>query len=206
MNSHFRKWTVLLVSVCLCAICTAAGCGQKSSSGTAKGISSSLSAVSQGSDSSKEAAISKVPAIEAVPESGTSSLLSSSAKNDAFQKKWEENPIDAAFQKDNQSAGSSRQMVKLYSDYANKWKNEIASAYDRLMTVSGNDAALKNEQNSWVSGQAEALQKIKNSVVSGGTGASVAIASKIMQFYRSRAQQIYSELYQYDPKFTFSGN
>ncbi|HCM24167.1 MAG TPA: hypothetical protein DHW78_07590, partial [Ruminococcaceae bacterium] len=62
---------------------------QKSSSGTAKGISSSLSAVSQGSDSSKEAAISKVPAIEAVPESGTSSLLSSSAKNDAFQKKWE---------------------------------------------------------------------------------------------------------------------
>lgn len=219
MNNHHARFTALLLVSSLCVACIAAGCGNKSTAQNSSSaqIASSESAVSSQTVSAKssEAASSKVPSvaskaestvskthgIEAAPESKVSSALT---KDERFNKKWAANPIAAAMQKEMDAADTNKKIVDMYSKYAQKWQNEIAATYDRLMTVSGNDAALKNEQTTWVNGKEAALQKVKNSVASEGTGAAIGVASKVMQFYQSRAQQLYFELYKYDPNFSFT--
>ena len=214
-----KKASALFLSACL--LLATAGCGNKQSTAAVSSAASQVSSAveSTASDvsaaassavdsSSSEAAstaektVSKSGAITAVPESGA--VSSSPSSDPAFNKKWSANPLDKAFKTASEEADTNKKILQLYSDYADKWQNEVASAYERLMTVSGNDAALKNEQTEWVNGKADALQKLKESVASDGTGAALAVANKTMQFYRSRAQQLYFELYKYDPNFSFT--
>ncbi|MCH4238681.1 MAG: hypothetical protein LKF71_00160 [Oscillospiraceae bacterium] len=219
MNNHHpsnNKWLALVL--CLCVAAVTAGCGQKnaevsSSSATQSEASSSVeessgtaqsAGVASGASQSVESAVSKSAAIGETPASGA--VSSAPTKDAAFNKKWTANPIDAAFSKAEDAADSTSKIVKMYSDFTDRWQQEIAAAYDRLMTVSGNDAALKNEQTTWVNGKEESIKKIKDSVASGSNGAAIAVANKTMQFYRGRAQQIYYEIYKYDPNFSFSSN
>lgn len=225
MRKPRTRFTALLLTFSLCIAAAAAGCGSKSGSSSAasevssaqaipvssentassnhavSAVSSQASSAADSAASNADTAVSQTNGIEAAPESNTSSVPT---KDDRFNKKWAANPIDAAMQKAMDTADTNRKIVETYTQYAQKWQNEIAVTYDRLMTVSGNDAALKSEQTAWVNGKEAQLQKIKASVASEGTGAAVGVGSKVMQFYRARAQQLYFELYKYDPNFSFT--
>ena len=63
---------------------------------------------------------------------------------------------------------------------------------------------LKAEQKQWLSGKSAALKKISSAAqAAGGSMAQVNEAGGIMDFYRSRAAQIYKELYSYDKDYSY---
>jgi len=127
----------------------------------------------------------------------------------AFNAKFAANPIDKAYIKATNQAFSNVDMVNVSNQYSIVWQKEITHAYAELtkymkLDSSKNPEKLTAEQNAWVKGQAASLKKISDEQqAAGGSMAQVNVASKTMDFYRSRAAQIYKELYAYDKSFTY---
>lgn len=200
-QSFSHKFAVLLLAACL--VLGAAGCGSKkeaapvSSAVSAVSSASASSAVSSTADSSASTAEqdNEITAVSSGAVSSASSAVSSAVKNIGFEKKWSTNPIDTAYKTEVAGAGSTAKLSKVYETYTEKWANEIATAYERLMTVSGSDATLKNEQTAWVDGKEQAVAALEKGKAAGDIR---------LKYYRDRARQVYYELYQYDPNFTFA--
>lgn len=122
---------------------------------------------------------------------------------EGFQERWTNNPIDASYHKENETAESTTDIIRLAEKYESIWSAEVDSAYKRLITVSGSDANVKMEQKAWSDGRTAALQKIAADNAGNGSGAKIATAVGVMDYYRQRAQALYLELYQYDHQFKF---
>lgn len=182
-----QRWAAL----CLCAAmaAAAAGCTEQTASSLAP-VSSQLV--------SSSAPVSREDAITPGPVSAASSQAQS-----AFETKWKQNPLDAAYDKESGDAESTKEITELDNKYAVQWESAVIDAYQKLMQASDNDASLKSEQEQWEAGKAAALQQIQESQQGNGTAGSMAVANATMAFYRDRAKQLYQELYQYDPDFTF---
>lgn len=101
-------------------------------------------------------------------------------------------------------------MVNVSNHFASVWQKEISSAWEKLQRAmaadsSGKPAEYRAEQEKWESGKTAALRKISASAqAAGGSMAQVEEASQAMDFYRSRAAEIYRELYAYDPNYTYA--
>lgn len=189
-----------------------AGCGQPKVSGESSAPASSLTAVSSQTENSFPQ--SDAPASsEAVPskgnepvESQSGPVLSIETDDKEFNQKFAKNPMDQAYIKASNNAISSVEMVNVSNDYAMIWASEVTSAYNKLIKLAKGDdlTKVKAEQTKWLDGKTEALKKISSDAqAAGGTMAQVNEAGGIMDFYRSRAAQIYKELYAYDKNFSF---
>jgi len=127
-----------------------------------------------------------------------------------FDKLFKANPIDKQYILDSNKAFSSVEMIQLSQKYADIWSKEVTHAYAELTKHMQPDsslkpAALRAEQEKWVSGKAEALQKINdNAQAAGGTMAEVDAASGVMDYYRTRAAQVYKALYGYDKNYSYA--
>ena len=140
-----------------------------------------------------------------LPQEGESSASSAaSGDNEAFEEKFEANPLDAAYREASMEAVSNKDMAELAETYAHYWETEVNSGYERLMALSGNDKDIEAGQEQWRSGYTQAMEEIaSNAAALGGSMASVEEATLRMEYYRSRAKEIYGMLYAYDPDFQY---
>ena len=218
MKNRNKLGIVLAFAVALSAF---SGC----SFSKAPSAASSAPASSQVTESSQ--AVSSVDSSSAQSEAAVSSVASVSQGNQptesqpgqviaietddkAFDKLFKANPIDKAYIKESNNAFSNVDMVNVSNKYSGIWQKEITYAFDKLddhlqLESSKKPKQLQTEQEEWEIKKAAALKKItEEEQAKGGSMAQVNVASKVMDFYRSRAAQIYKELYVYDKKFSYA--
>lgn len=122
-----------------------------------------------------------------------------------FQIKFQENPIDAAYQAE--QGETTTEMVQAASKYAGIWEQEADAAYRALMEATPEDgkAAVQDDQEAWLAGKEAALDQIRAEAAAvGGSLARVTANIETMNFYRERAKELYQKLYRLQPDFTFA--
>jgi len=165
---------------------------------------------SSGPDSSEDPASGHVVAPNEPTDSQPGRVLTITTDSKAFNQKFQSNPVDQAYIKESDQAISTVDMVNVSQKYAGLWQKEIGHAWSELQKKmkadsSGKPAALKAEQKKWEDGKDAALKKITGDALSaGGSMAEVNAASQEMDFYRSRAAQLYRELYDYDKNYSYA--
>ena len=202
----------------LCAALLFSGCGVTdlpvASSGTASASSRvKIEETVPSKSTSSAAASSKAPAASQNGQgraSGNEGIVNTvSTSNDAFNKKFKDNPIDAKYAAEMNNAATTAQIVGAADKYADLWSKEIDHAYAELKKSLASDASKWNEvqagQKSWESGKAAKLAEIAQTEQSGGGSmAQITAANSAMEFYRSRAAQLYSILYGYEPNYAYA--
>lgn len=211
----------LILTICAAILCGGiAACGEESASSTVSSLGSSASAASGPSlaasaaestaESQTETAASSqtppAPASQAETNEGGAitpgPASQASSPETAFDQKWAENPLDAAYEKDSEEADSMQEMISLANTYAVQWQSAMIDAYKKLFAASGNDPAVEQAQQTWEDEAAAFLQDLSASAQTGTSGA-LSAATQKMEFYRSRAKALYEQLYAYDPDFTY---
>lgn len=207
----------LILTICAAVLCGGiAACGEESASSTVSSLGSSASAASGPSlaasaaeSQTETAASSQTPPVSAsqaeTNEGGAITpgpASQASSPETAFDQKWAENPLDAAYEKDSEEADSMQEMISLANTYAVQWQSAMIDAYKKLFAASGNDPAVEQAQQTWEDKAAAFLQDLSASAQTGTSGA-LSAATQKMEFYRSRAKALYEQLYAYDPDFTY---
>ena len=207
----------LILTICAAILCGGiAACGEESASSTVSSLGSSASAASgpslaaSAAESQTETAVSSqtppAPASQAETNEGGAitpgPASKASSPETAFDQKWAENPLDAAYEKDSEEADSMQEMISLANTYAVQWQSAMIDAYKKLFAASGNDPAVEQAQQTWEDEAAAFLQDLSASAQTGTSGA-LSAATQKMEFYRSRAKALYEQLYAYDPNFTY---
>jgi len=129
-----------------------------------------------------------------------------------FDKLFKTNPIDKVYIQESNKAFSNVEMIQLSDKYADIWSKEVTHAYAELTKYMELDSSkkpetLRAEQKKWVDGKTEALKKIGDAAqAAGGTMAQVDAASGVMDYYRTRAAQLYKELYTYNKNYSYAYN
>lgn len=137
-------------------------------------------------------------------------VLTIETDDKGFDDKFAANPIDKDYIADSNKAVSSLEMIKVSNQYRDVWKAEVDHAYSELekhMDLDSSDRPKKYraEQEKWNSDQKASLQKIAGEAqAAGGSMAQVDEASQVMDYYRSRAAQLYRELYDYDKDYSYA--
>ena len=215
-----KKGKVLLIMILAITSIAISGCSKnKNESGASSSPASSQSATSSVAVSSaiQSEAQSAAPSSNPTSVAGNEPTQSQPGQviviqtdDKAFDKLFKANPIDKAYIKDSNKAFSSVEMIQLSQKYADIWSKEVTHAYAELTNHMQPDsslkpAALRAEQEKWVSGKAAALQKITTDAqAAGGTMAEVDAASGVMDYYRTRAAQVYKSLYAYDKNYSYA--
>jgi uncharacterized protein YecT (DUF1311 family) len=185
---------------------------------TAAPVESSSTVVSAQSSSqptsSAEEATSSADADAAMQNQPSDSqpgrVLEITTDSEEFNKIFAENPIDAAYIKESDEAISTVDMVTVSEKYSEIWQKEVEHAWaqlsDKLSTETDSKAEeLKAEQEKWENEKDAAIKKITSEALNaGGSLAEVNAISQVMDFYRSRAAQLYRELYDYDKNFSYA--
>jgi hypothetical protein len=218
-----KTWYPALCAVLIAAVLT--GCGlftgrDGGASAAPAGFHQSSSAVSSAvssSDpgSSSEDPPSSSPAVSSQDpnrpsDSQPGQVLPIQTDDKGFNEKFAANPIDKKYITESNQAVSNIDMIKVSDKYRDIWKAEVDHAYAELeksmmADSSGKPEQYRAEQEKWRSEQKAALQKIADDAqAAGGSMAQVDEASKVMDYYRSRAAQLYRELYGYDKNYSYA--
>ena len=193
-----NKWIAILLAA---AVGFAALVGCTGDNGTEDPPGSSSAPTS--SASSEESATEPAPE---PPEDSPGQVLPVETEDPGFDEKFADNPIDQAYIQDNNQAISNKDMVEVSQKYAEIWREEVAYAYETLLEKVSDDrkATLESEQQAWSDGTEAALEEFRaDAQAVGGTMAQVDEASRVMDYYRSRAVELYEELYAIDPNYTY---
>lgn len=215
-GNFLRILTAALAAAILFSGCTLfrANNQKEDSSAVPAASFSSSSRVSETSSSEKAQSSSSEASSQPTRSQPTSSqngpVLTITTDSEDFNAKFKKNPIDKAYISASNKAVSSVDMVNVSNQYAALWEKEISSAWGKLQKAMAADSGTKPktytaEQKKWEAGKDAALKKISDSArAAGGSMAQVDEASQIMDFYRSRAAQLYRELYGYDKNYTYA--
>lgn len=125
----------------------------------------------------------------------------------AFNQKFAKNPIDKAYIEASVQAVSNLDMVNTANKFAQVWAGEVTSAYDKAVKLAKGTQLdqIRADQNDWLTEKPAALKKISSDAqTAGGSMAKVTEATAIMNFYRSRAAEVYQQLYAYDANYTYA--
>lgn len=147
--------------------------------------------------------VSSVPSELSAPVSST---VPSQAGTADFERYFEKNPIDSAYQQALADAVSTADMVKVANQFADIWKQEITGCYQKLLTMAPGEkqGEIEQQQEKWqVESQGHIDEIVENAQQAGGTMGSVQSAEGVMNFYRSRAKELYGLLYEYDQNFPY---
>jgi uncharacterized protein YecT (DUF1311 family) len=207
--------TVLAGALALAVLLPGCSLFHKSQQTAAEPESSSSSPVSsqtasQPDPSGEDPASGHVVTPNEPADSEPGRVLTITTDSEAFNQKFADNPLDKAYIKESDQAVSTVDMVNVSQKYAKLWQKEIDHAWSGLSKkISADSSAkpqeLKAEQQKWEDGKSAALKKITNDALSaGGSMAEVNAASQEMDFYRSRAAQLYRELYDYNKKYSYA--
>ncbi len=155
------------------------------------------------SEQTQSGPVSSVPQ---VMSSEVSSAGSSQAAAADFETYFKNNPIDTAYQEAFDQAVSNTEMVRIANEFADSWKKEIESGYQKLLTVAPNEdqGEIEKQQAKWQTESQGRLDEIvQKAQETGGTMGHVQSAVDVMNFYRDRAREVYASLYEYDQNFSF---
>ncbi|MDF1494722.1 lysozyme inhibitor LprI family protein [Caproiciproducens sp. CPB-2] len=208
--NHWKKLCIPLAAAV--TIAAFAGCGAVKggeSSVPASGLGESSQAESRPASSAQSEPAGSVPVVtpNEPSESQPGPVIDIETDSPEFNALFKKNPIDKQYIAESNKAFSNVEMVNLSNKYAGIWEKEAASAYDKVTKLATGDALskIKAEQAAWVNGKTEALKKISDEAqAAGGTMAQVNAASATMDYYRSRAAQIYRQLYSFDQNYTYA--
>ncbi len=129
---------------------------------------------------------------------------SPASDSNAFEEKFAQNPLDAAYREASMASVSNKEMAELAETYAGYWEEEVNDGFERLLALSGNDGEIESSQDQWLSRRDQAMRDIaEEAAAAGGSMAAVEEATLRMEYYRTRAKEIYGQLYGYDPNFQF---
>lgn len=177
-----------------------------SSSAQSSEVSSQASSQEAASSSSEISSHSNQPA-----SSQPGPVLTIKTDSEAFNAKFKDNPIDKAYIAESNKAISTVDMVNVSRKYTKVWQKEVDFAWSELQknmvldNTTTRPEKRKAEQKAWEDGKTAALKKIiQNAQAGGGSMAEVNAASETMDFYRSRAAQLYRELYDYKKDFSYA--
>ncbi|WP_312695477.1 lysozyme inhibitor LprI family protein [Caproiciproducens sp.] len=209
-----NKRKLCLAAAFAVAVTAFAGCGMLKggeSSVPASGFGESSQAASSqpASSAQSEPASSGVHVVtpNEPAESQPGPVIDIETDSKEFNALFKENPIDKKYIAESNKAFSNVEMVQLSNKYAGIWEKEVTSAYNKVVKLASGDALskIKAEQTAWTNGKTEALKKISDEAqAGGGTMAQVNTASGIMDYYRSRAAQVYRQLYSYDKNYSYA--
>ncbi len=208
--NHWKKLCIPLAAAV--TIAAFAGCGSVKggqSSVPSSGLGESSQAESQPASNAQSELISSVPVVtpNEPSESQPGPAIDIETDSPEFNVLFKKNPIDKQYIAESNKAFSNVEMVDLSNKYAGIWEKEVTSAYGKVTKLATGDALskIKAEQTAWVNGKTEALKKISDDAyAAGGTMAQVNAASATMDYYRSRAAQIYRQLYFFDQNYTYA--
>ena len=139
-----------------------------------------------------ESSVSTAPP-ESEASSGSDVVNSIATGDEAFD--------EASYRLAQEDAYSTTDMLQLANDYAAIWENEVDSAYKRLLDEAGAEEReqVRAEQEQWVADTPAALQAIaEQAEAEGGSLSRVTAASAVMEYYRTRASELYRRLYELD--------
>lgn len=213
------KRNVRIFAVLLCAALLLPGCHKTDDAAVAPAntvpassqADSSQAPVSSDAPSS-EAASSEQAASESVRQSNASSqggiVKTVSTDSKEFNEKFSKNPLDPAYAAEIKKAITTADMEKVLDKYTGLWEKEIIHAYAVLKKDLPSDSAkwkqIETDQKAWESGKDAALKKFADDAAQGGSLARVEASSDGMEYYRSRAAQLYRQLYDCDKNYTYA--
>ena len=209
-----NKRKLCLAAAFAVAVTAFAGCGMLKG-GESSVPASSLGESSQAASSQPASSAQSEPASSGVhvvtpnepAESQPGPVIDIETDSKEFNALFKENPIDKKYIEESNKAFSNVEMVQLSNKYAGIWEKEVTSVYNKVVKLASGDALskIKAEQTAWVNGKTEAIKKIGDEAqAGGGTMAQVNTASGIMDYYRSRAAQLYRQLYSYDKNYSYA--
>lgn len=209
--NHWKK--LCIAAVLAVAVTAFAGCGMKG--GESSVPASSLGASSQAVESQPASSAQSEPQSSGTVSVGPSEpaesqpgpVIDIETDSPEFNALFKKNPIDKQYITESNKAFSNVEMVQLSNKYAGIWEKEVNSAYEKVTKLATGDARskIKSDQTAWVNGKTAALKKINDEAqAAGGTMAQVNAASATMDYYRSRAAQVYRQLYSFDQNYTYA--
>lgn len=173
------------------------------SGGTVLNHSSAAASGAASAESSSAQASS--PAVSAAADVSSSESESSTPVED-FDEFFSMNMLDVMYTQEMNQAATTMEMARTADSFCQAWQNEITNGYDQLLEAAPASEldTVKADQKSWEDGKDAALQKIADDAAKqGGTLAQVNASIQAKDYYRARAEEIYRQLYQYNPNFTF---
>lgn len=218
------KKTVLFLALALSVVLAFSGCSKQADASSAvpantkpESQPASSEQVSSQETQSSEAASSAVAQVSSAPTSRGGSVVQNGpvktirTDSEAFNKKFQANPIDKKYLGEMKNAVSNVDMVKVSNKYAAVWQKEIMHAYTALQDALKTDSTTKwktieADQKTWESGKDAALQKIVSAAQADGSMAQVDAASGTMDFYRDRAAKLYHSLYDPNKNYSYAFN
>ena len=216
------KHAVQVIGAALCAVFLLAGCSNlnitlptvKGSAGSSQASSAKKSAGADSSAAGKETTPSSQVKTSSAEEEGRGSgnektVSPVSTDSEAFNKKFNSNPIDTHYASELGTLMATRDIVQLSSKFTDSWNSEIKHAMTELKAKAGSDAVkwskIQADQKKWEDGKDAAIEEIgKNAQAGGGSVAQVITSSKVMEYYRARAAQLYRILYDYEPDYSYA--
>jgi uncharacterized protein YecT (DUF1311 family) len=217
------KNAVQAVCAALCTALLLAGCsnvtlptvaGNFASSQTSSAKKTVISDTPSSAASSKAAASSQAEvSLEEADGHGSGNegtVNTVSTDNEAFNKKFKDNPIDERYAMEMGTLMATRDIVQLSGKFTSYWNKEITHAMEELEAkLKTSDAEkwskIQADQKKWEDGKEAAIAEIgKSAQNSGGSVAQVITSTKVMEYYRARAAELYRILYDYEPDFAFA--
>ena len=198
-----KKLTALALAVLLAI--SAAGCQQAQEQESSPAPESSVS-VSEPESTPPQDPESSGEDSSAPESSGNEVVNTITTDNEEFNKLFSDNPIDAAYREESMDDFSAVDMEQTAAKFADLWQAEVDSAYQKLLDLSSGSERdqYKTEQEAWIAETPAALEEIReNAQAAGGSLSNVTAAGDAMEYYRARAAELYRELYNYDPDFSF---
>lgn len=123
-----------------------------------------------------------------------------------FAELFAKNPIDAAYKKALDTATATSDMVSVMSDYTRVWEQEMQAAFKQLIALDDNEQ-YRSEQETWGRETPDVLEKIKTDALKDdGTLGAVVAAEQTMNYYRTRAERLYKQIYGISGTITYQYN
>lgn len=185
-----KKVLIAMLAAVMVSAAVLAGCG----SSEPVQPESSSAAVSEASQ----------PADPASSEAESSTAETPSAISGDFEKKFDENPLDADFEAQMESASTTQEIFSVANTYGGLWSSEVAYAYSQLLNAPGaNVSEIEADQKKWNDNLSAELARIQQSVEGDGSTVRTEQAIRIKDFYREKAKSLYAQLYQLNPDYTY---
>lgn len=204
----------LIFGAALCAVLLFSGCGDADiPAASSKASHIVLQADSSAQISSRPASAAAASSAAGSPAgrgNGNENVVNPvSTDSEAFNKKFKNNPIDAKYAAEMDNAASTTDIVKVSDKYTDVWSKEIDHAYAELKKALASDtgkwSGVESGQKAWEAGKDAEIQKINTQAqADGGSMARITSASETMEYYRSRAAELYRILYGAEPDFTYA--
>ena len=111
-----------------------------------------------------------------------------------------QNVIDSEKENGLNEAASTAAIVKVYEDGIGRWKTAVNDMVNRIDRLTDTDAL--KQQAAWADDAAKQIdEQKKNLTEDSGTAKQLEIAEFTYELYRTRAQELYRQLYRLDPDF-----